>query len=509
MTRNIVFRFMCEPDLRAARVNQLLDLKSAGQTADHIGHPSSDGESPMSSTQQIDAATQRRLEQSLERRAAGAVERRERRVEALLASAVLAAAVAFAALGHAARPVSPVLVAVFVLAYAGLSRVEFVFGEMRTMPTQLLFVPMLLLLPTPLVPALVIAASLLSKAYDVARGRRAAWTLCHAVNDSGFALAPAVVLCALGAQLPALGSWPAWPVAFAAQFACDLALAAGRVWLAVGVRPRELAAEAVKVYEVDSLLSPIGLLAALAAADAPAAALLVLPLVVLLTVFAREREAHIAQTLEMSRSYRGTALLLRDLLEEDDEYTGHHTEDVVEISVRVAEQLGVSEDVRRETELGALLHDIGKIHIPDAIINKKGPLDDEEWAIMKTHTVEGQRMLDQVGGLLSSVGLVVRASHERYDGRGYPDGLAGADIPLAARIVAVCDSFNAMTTTRSYRKAMPVSEAVAEVRRCAGTQFDPAVADALLAVVGDPGWELTIREPAPAKPAVAPVTVSA
>ena len=171
----------------------------------------------------------------------------------------------------------------------------------------------------------------------------------------------------------------------------------------------------------------------------------------------------------MTRSFRGTAFLLRDLLEEDDEYTGHHTEDVVALSVGVAEQMGVSEEIRRETELGALLHDIGKIHIPDAIINKPGPLDDAEWALMKTHTIEGQRMLDQVGGLLTSVGLVVRASHERFDGGGYPDGLAGEAIPLAARIVAACDSFNAMTTTRSYRKALPVSHAVEELRRCAGT----------------------------------------
>jgi putative nucleotidyltransferase with HDIG domain len=479
-------------------MDQLLSLKSAGQVADHIGHPSSDGPKAMSSHPQIDVATQRRLEQSLERRATAPVEGRERRVEVLLALALLAAAALLAVLGHAARPVSPALIAVFVVAYAGLARVEFVFGEIRTMPIVLLFVPMLLLLPTPLVPALVIAATVLAKALDVVRGRVSAWTLWHGVNDAGFALAPAAVLIALGAQLPELHVWPAWPLALAAQFGWDLGLAVTRVRLAVGTPPREVAGEVLKVHEVDGLLAPIGLLAALAAADAPAAALLVLPLVALLSVFAREREARIAQTLELSKSYRGTALLLRDLLEEDDEYTGHHTEDVVDLSVRVAEQLGVSEDVRRETELGALLHDIGKIHIPDAIINKAGPLDDDEWAIMKTHTVEGQRMLDRVGGLLSSVGLVVRASHERYDGRGYPDGLAGAAIPLAARIVAVCDSFNAMTTTRSYRKAMPVSEAVAEVRRCAGTQFDPAVADALLAVVGDPGWELTIREPAPA-----------
>jgi HD-GYP domain-containing protein (c-di-GMP phosphodiesterase class II) len=162
--------------------------------------------------------------------------------------------------------------------------------------------------------------------------------------------------------------------------------------------------------------------------------------------------------------------------------------------VRVAERLGVSEAIRRQTELGALLHDIGKIHIPDAIINKPGKLDAQEWAIMKTHTILGQEMLDRVGGLLTTVGLVVRASHERYDGDGYPDGLAGEAIPLGARIVAACDAFNAMTTTRSYRKALPVSDAVEELLRCSGTQFDPAVVDALLTVVGDPGWTLTVRE---------------
>ena len=167
------------------------------------------------------------------------------------------------------------------------------------------------------------------------------------------------------------------------------------------------------------------------------------------------------KSLELGRAYRGTALLLRDLLEEDDEYTGRHTEDVVGLTVAVAERMGLDEDLRRSAELGALLHDIGKIAVPDEIINKPGPLDDEEWAIMKTHTVEGERMLAQVGGLLADVGLVVRASHERWDGGGYPDGLAGEAIPLAACIVSACDAFNAMTTDRSYRKALPLSVAVA------------------------------------------------
>src|SRR3954469_5824869 len=456
--------------------------------------------STLQSSPHIDAATERRLDESLERRK-GVMQRRERRTEAAFALGFLAAGVALALLAHSDRPFSLPPAAAFVAAYVTVMRVEFVFGATRAVPTQLLFVPMLLLLPTPYVPLITSAAYLAWVSLEIVGGRRPAQRLLPPLADAGFALAPALVLIALGAQLPRWEAWPVYVMAFAAQFLVDGAAAVVRERLSSGTHPRELAGEVLRIYQFDALITPIGLLAAVAAAGAPAAALLVLPLVALLGVFAREREGRIAQTIELSKSYRGTALLLRDLLEEDDEYTGHHTEDVVDLSVRVAEQLGVSEDVKRETELGALLHDIGKIHIPDAIINKAGPLDDDEWALMKTHTVEGQRMLDQVGGLLSNVGLVVRASHERFDGRGYPDGLAGEAIPLAARVVAVCDSFNAMTTTRSYRPGMPVATAADEVRRCAGSQFDPAVADALLAVIGDPGWQLTMREPAPA-PAV-------
>jgi HD-GYP domain-containing protein (c-di-GMP phosphodiesterase class II) len=153
--------------------------------------------------------------------------------------------------------------------------------------------------------------------------------------------------------------------------------------------------------------------------------------------------------------------------------------------------------------MGALLHDIGKIAVPDEIINKPGPLDDEEWAIMRTHTVEGERMLQQVGGLLSSVGVVVRASHERWDGGGYPDGIAGEQIPVAARIVSACDAFNAMTTDRSYRKALPLEVAIGELEANAGSQFAPEVVAALVAVVtrdaaAEPEWQLGLAEPAPA-----------
>jgi putative nucleotidyltransferase with HDIG domain len=457
----------------------------------------------VSTPQQLDAGTERRIEESIERRG--------RRMPVRMLAVNLAGALAFliaattlAVTAHPARALNLPLAAAFVVAYILAGRATFVFGASSSAPTHLVFVPMLLLLPTPYVPLIVAMAMILG---DLIRPRGGRDWLILAIADAWFSLAPAAVLIALSGQTPSWDQWWIYVLAFAAQFAVDSLGAGTRVYVAFGLGPKQLMAEMTQVYRTDALLSPIALLAAIAAAGQPATALLVLPLVYMLSAFAREREARIAQSIEMTRSFRGTAFLLRDLLEEDDEYTGHHTEDVVELSVKVADQLGVDEQTRRETELGALLHDIGKIHIPDAIINKPGKLDAEEWAIMKTHTILGQEMLDQVGGMLTDAGLVVRASHERYDGGGYPDGLRAGDIPLAARIVAACDSFNAMTTTRSYRKALPVAHAVDELERCSGTQFDPAVVDALLAVVGDPGWTLTIREPdtAPKLPAATPI----
>ena len=149
----------------------------------------------------------------------------------------------------------------------------------------------------------------------------------------------------------------------------------------------------------------------------------------------------------------------------------------------MASRLGLDAREQRDAEFAALLHDIGKIKIPGEIINKPGKLTDEEWAVMKTHTVEGERLLSQIGGILGNVGRIVRSCHEDWDGTGYPDGLVAADIPLVARIVRVCDAFSAMTTDRPYRKARSAAEAVAELRRCSGTDFDPAVVDALAASV--------------------------
>jgi HD-GYP domain-containing protein (c-di-GMP phosphodiesterase class II) len=139
---------------------------------------------------------------------------------------------------------------------------------------------------------------------------------------------------------------------------------------------------------------------------------------------------------------------------------------------------------RIDAEFTALLHDVGKIKVPAAIINKPGPLTPEERAIINMHTIEGQRLLERVGGRLGEVGRIVRSCHERWDGGGYPDGLAGEDIPLVARIVCCCDAFSAMTTHRSYRAALSEEAARAELQSCAGTHFDPQVVASLLRVLG-------------------------
>jgi HD-GYP domain-containing protein (c-di-GMP phosphodiesterase class II) len=176
-------------------------------------------------------------------------------------------------------------------------------------------------------------------------------------------------------------------------------------------------------------------------------------------------------------------MLLGDVVEADDAYTGSHSRGVVELSLAVSDHLvGLNDRQRRNVEFAALLHDVGKIAVPKEIINKEGPLDPEEWQVMYQHTIKGEEMLDQVGGVLSEVGRIVRSSHEHYDGSGYPDGLRGEEIPIEARIVACCDAFSAMITTRTYRKAMPLEAALAEVRACAGTQFDPQVAESLALV---------------------------
>ncbi len=179
-------------------------------------------------------------------------------------------------------------------------------------------------------------------------------------------------------------------------------------------------------------------------------------------------------------------------LEMKDPYTRGHSDRVSQLSVHVAEQLGVSYEERRLTRYAALLHDVGKIGVPLCIINKPGPLDDDEFAEIKKHPTIGADILHDVDFLGPAIDIV-RYHHERLDGRGYPYGVSADELSQLVRIVTAVDAFDAMTSTRSYRRALSVDDAVAELRRCAGRQFDPEVVEALAAVAVRIDWQPTVE----------------
>jgi len=377
-----------------------------------------------------------------------------------------------------------------VAGYAFVSRVRFEFGGTYVVPEQLLFLPMLALLPLPLVPLLIALATVLSVIPDVlARtwhwGRAAA-----SVGDCWFSIGPVLVLAGFSRGEPTLAAAGAYAVAFVAQIGCDAAWALVRDRLLDRVPLRELARSYAGTARFDAILAPIAFLVAVAAAEHPLSLLAVGPLVWLLELFSRDRRERYAATLELHRAYRGTVMLLSDVVEFDDQYTAEHSRSVVHLVHAVAEELRVDANSRQELEFAAMLHDVGKIAIPKEILNKPAKLTPEEFELMKTHTIEGQFMLDRIGGLLGRVGEIVRSCHERWDGQGYPDGLAGERIPLASRIVFACDAYNAMTTDRPYRAAMSSKEALAELERNAGSQFDPRIVGAVTKVVEEGKPEL-------------------
>jgi two-component system cell cycle response regulator len=184
-------------------------------------------------------------------------------------------------------------------------------------------------------------------------------------------------------------------------------------------------------------------------------------------------------------------VLVRALVERNREL-GQHNNDVAELVVAVSRELGLEQPEIVAARRAAELHDVGKLAIPDAILSKPGPLDEQEWEFMRQHTIVGERIVASATSL-SDVAPIVRSSHERWDGGGYPDGLTGEAIPLGARLIAVCDAYEAMTTTRPYRKAMSEADAMAELRRCAGHQFDPSVVAAFERVIGAPAADVRER----------------
>jgi putative nucleotidyltransferase with HDIG domain len=182
---------------------------------------------------------------------------------------------------------------------------------------------------------------------------------------------------------------------------------------------------------------------------------------------------------QLRETFFGTALSLADSLEKRDPYTGGHTKRVSNYSIAIGKVLGLDAGEMEIVTLAAILHDIGKIGVRDSVLLKEGKLDESEYASMVSHARYGAEILSHVRGL-QPVMAGVLAHHEMYDGSGYPDRLQGDEIPLAARIIAVADTFDAMTTDRPYRKALTFEEALAELSRCSGRQFDPKVIEAFL-----------------------------
>jgi diguanylate cyclase (GGDEF)-like protein len=178
-----------------------------------------------------------------------------------------------------------------------------------------------------------------------------------------------------------------------------------------------------------------------------------------------------------------TDVLVRALAERHPDL-GDHVNGVTELVAAVAERLGTAGDELAQLRQAATLHDIGKVAIPDTIIHKPGPLNDAEWAFMRRHTLIGERII-AAAPALGLAARLVRSSHEAFDGSGYPDGLAGNEIPLGARIIAICDAFDAMLSTRPYSPPKTTEQALAELRRCAGTQFDPTIVAVFARIIAE------------------------
>lgn len=432
-----------------------------------------------------DPDTQAALERARKRLVASP-DSRERRVETVVASlAIIAAAALVAGMPSASPPLGAVVL--LTVSYAAALRIEFEATGGYTVPTIAVLIPMLFLLPAPFVPPCVMAAGLVNFLLNVALGRRRLGRVLVVFGQAWHAVGAA---CVFAVFEPGAANWGDLPVvmaAFGAYVVCDALSSLAVDHFGVGENIGELIRPSAWVYFMDVLLLPIGLCVAVAANGNALAVGALAPLCLLFAIFARERRARLDHALELSQAYRGTALLLGDVVENDDDYTGSHSREVVDLAVSVGERLGLDAAQRRNLEFGALLHDVGKIAVPKEILHKPGRLTVDEWQVMRRHTVDGQRMLEGVGGVLAEVGRIVRSSHEHYDGRGYPDGLVGEAIPIEARICVACDAFSAMTTDRPYRQALTLNAALRELEGNAGTQFDPSVVAVLVAIVGRVG----------------------
>ncbi|MBW1722860.1 MAG: response regulator [Deltaproteobacteria bacterium] len=192
------------------------------------------------------------------------------------------------------------------------------------------------------------------------------------------------------------------------------------------------------------------------------------------------------RTQQMDQAVREGIRMLAIAAEAKDDDTGEHVKRIQEMTLDICRNLGLSDEESDRISFFSTVHDIGKIHVPDAILKKPGPLDPEEWAVMKAHTLVGSRILG-VHPFYRTAREIARSHHERWDGTGYPDGLRGHDIPLPARIVAVADVYDALTHSRPYKVAWPVEKALEEMKAQSGKAFDPEILEAFLHVISEEG----------------------
>jgi HD-GYP domain-containing protein (c-di-GMP phosphodiesterase class II) len=386
------------------------------------------------------------------------------------------------------RSVDPAVTFGLLFGYAVALHVRFEFGGYYGSPEQLIFIPLLLLGPLPYVPLLVAAAAVLSLVPDILRNAWHREQMLAAFADSWLSVGGVIVLALFYPGPLDLDYLAIYALAVCAHFATDL------TWTLVRNRmlDRLPVMEVIRGFGgtagVDAILTPVGFVMAIPAATEPLALLAIAPLIYLLHLFSQDRRERYSKTLELNRAYRGVVMLLSDVVEYDDDYTGQHSRSVVDLVNAIADEMEIDSTDRQELEFAAMLHDVGKIAISKQILHKPAALTAGEFEVMKTHTIEGQFMLDRVGGVLARVGEVVRSCHERWDGTGYPDGLRGDEIPLPSRIVFACDAYHAMTSDRVYRPAMTSKAALAELAINAGRQFDPDVVETITRVLerGEP-----------------------
>ena len=327
-------------------------------------------------------------------------ETRERRPHRLAARDLqfsLAAAVTFGIFAVLAAlfidsPVdgSPLVIVTIVAAYALAATVEFEVGAGSAIPTELILVPMLFAVPLGFVPLCVLAGLVLSDVPRYVRREAHPERVVTLFVSAWHVAGPVIVLASFGAMTPSLEHWPVYVLALLSQFAFDFVFSTGRSWYAFGTPPMSQIAQMASVWLVDAALAPVGLFVAIVGAAHPYAYLACVPLVLLIAVFGRERKIRIDNALELGHAYRGTALLLGDMIEADDQGTGAHSRDVVSLTVEVAERMGLQGRDRRNAEFAALLHDVGKVRVPKEIVNKPGALTDLEWLVIKQHTVWGE-----------------------------------------------------------------------------------------------------------------------